>query len=102
MQTTAVTDRELAVRTLEKMLQHAHEGHVQAVAVAWGRCDWPRQCDLVPQQRRVDARRGFIAAISVAEYARDRWSTIGASLGRRVTRLIAALDSIFGKGCGAI
>ena len=35
LQTTAVTDRELAVRTLEKMLQHAHEGHVQAVAVAW-------------------------------------------------------------------
>ena len=23
------------MRTLEKMLQHAHEGHVQAVAVAW-------------------------------------------------------------------
>ena len=31
----AVTDRESVVRTLEKMLQHAHEGHVQAVAVAW-------------------------------------------------------------------
>ena len=31
----AITDRESVVRTLEKMLQQAHEGHVQAVAVAW-------------------------------------------------------------------
>ena len=35
LQTTAVTDRESVVHTLEKMLQHAREGHVQAVAVAW-------------------------------------------------------------------
>ena len=31
----AVTDRESVVRTLEKMLQQAHEGHMQAVAIAW-------------------------------------------------------------------
>ena len=30
-----VTDREAAVHKLEKMLQHAREGHVQAVAGAW-------------------------------------------------------------------
>jgi hypothetical protein len=35
LRTTAATDRESVVRTLEKMLRHAHEGHVQAVAVAW-------------------------------------------------------------------
>ena len=35
LRTTAITDRESAVRTLEKMLQCAREGHVQAVAVAW-------------------------------------------------------------------
>jgi hypothetical protein len=35
LRTTAVTDRESVVRTLEKMLQHAREGHVQGVAVAW-------------------------------------------------------------------
>jgi hypothetical protein len=37
LRTTAVTDREAAVHKLEKMLQHAREGHVQAVAVAWVR-----------------------------------------------------------------
>ena len=35
LRTTAVTDREAAVHTLETMLQHAREGQVQAVAVAW-------------------------------------------------------------------
>jgi hypothetical protein len=35
LRTTAVTDRESVVRTLEKMLQHAREGNVQGVAVAW-------------------------------------------------------------------
>jgi hypothetical protein len=35
LRTTAVTDRESVVRTLEKMLQHAREGHLQGVAVAW-------------------------------------------------------------------
>ena len=35
LRTTAVTDREAAVHKLEKMLQHAREGHVQAVAGAW-------------------------------------------------------------------
>ena len=34
LRTTAVTDKEAAVHKLEKMLQHAREGHVQAVAVA--------------------------------------------------------------------
>jgi hypothetical protein len=35
LRTTAVTDRESVVHTLEKMLQHAREGHLQAVAIAW-------------------------------------------------------------------
>lgn len=35
LRTTAVTEREAVVHTLEKMLQHAREGHVQTVAIAW-------------------------------------------------------------------
>jgi hypothetical protein len=69
LRTTAVTDRESAVHKLETMLQHAREGHVQAVAVAWVGATGPRQCNLVRQRRRVVTRRSFITAISHAEYA---------------------------------
>jgi hypothetical protein len=64
LRTTAVTDGEAAVHKLEKILQHAREGHVQAV----GRCDRPRQCNLVRQRRGIITRRSFITAISHAEY----------------------------------
>ena len=64
LRTTAVTDRESVVRTLEKMLQHSREGNVQGVAVAWIDATGRVQGDLVRRRRRSDAGRGFISAVS--------------------------------------
>jgi hypothetical protein len=61
LRTTAVIDREAAVHTLEKMLQH---GTCAGRGGCLDRCDWPRQCNLVRQRRRVVTRRSFITAIS--------------------------------------